>query len=471
MLSIIKKRKIGSFVDNKLLLSSSSTQKKCLVTKKLLANICPIAPKQIKEAIASAHQTFLVYKHSLPQERQVLLLKAKELLLRHKEEFAKMMVSEMGKTMTEALGEVDYSAGYFSFAADQISQTFGQTISSKTLNKQILTTHEPVGVCGMITPWNFPLAMPARKISSALAAGCTCVIKPSPETPITMLLLAEVLKEAGFPKGACQVLIGQEKKIGKALLSSPLVRKLSFTGSTQTGKYLYKESASTLKKLSLELGGLAPFIVLEDANIEKAAEEAIKAKFRNSGQTCVAASYFLIHEKIFDSFTKALLSKVKKMKIGSPFSLSTDFSTYLHPLSLEKAKRHTQDALKKKAQALLPINPHHPQILVKCKKTMQVFKEETFSPIAPLLSFKTDKQAIKLANSTPFGLAAYLFTNDISKAKQIIKELEFGMIGLNDGLFSAPELPFGGVKESGFGREGGPNCLQEFLVTKAISIK
>lgn len=465
-------KKVGSFIDNQFLNEGQSEIKHfCKITNKLLCTLLFCSEKQMKESVITSRETFLLYKKFSIKKRVTLLLKLHKIILSHKNIIANFMVSEMGKTITEAKAEVDYAASYFSYYAKNMHlQKKALTINNS--QKKLWANFEPIGVCGFITPWNFPFAAPCRKIAAALAAGCTCILKPSPETPLTSLYLAKLIKEAGFLPGTCQVLIGEEKKIGKTLLSSPLIQKFSFTGSTNVGKYLYKESANTLKRLSLELGGLAPFIIFEDADLDKAANEAIFAKFRNSGQTCVAASFFLVHEKVYDAFTKIFESKVKKLKIKNPFLASAQFSTYLHIESLNKAKRHLKDALKKGAKALLKTdNPAHPQILTGCTKNMLICKEETFSPIAPLISFKTDEEAISLANNTPYGLASYLFTENQTRANRMIKELDFGMVGYNDGLFSSCYMPFGGVKESGFGTEGGPHALDDFLVCKSVSQK
>lgn len=432
--------------------------------------IYPLNPKELDRIIQTAHKAFLQWKKTSVYYRSEILLKIADLLIQHRDEFARLMATEMGKTLKEGREEVDYSAGYFRFFAHDCIRFFGYMISSHKQEKELRVYYEPVGVTALITPWNFPLAMAARKIAPALASGCSVILKPSPEAPATLLFFASLLQPLPLPAGLFNIVIGDEKKIGEKLISSEVIRKISFTGSTKVGQYLFAKSAPTIKKLTLELGGLAPLLVFNDADLDTAAHETINAKFRNSGQSCIAANRIFVQKKIFPKFLTSFTEKVKSLKVGNPFLENIDLTSVIHPLSQKKVSAQIQDAKKRGAKVhLRGSTTAHPTILTHCTPKMRVFQEETFGPVAPIFIFETEEEGIKLANSTPFGLAAYLFTQDPAQARRVIRELEFGIIGLNDGRPSTPEMPFGGVKLSGIGREGGPSGMLEYLTEKLVS--
>lgn len=405
-----------------------------------------------------------------PHERSKILRGIRMELLDNKEDLAKCITIEMGKPIAEARGEVTYAANYFAWFAEEAKRIYGMEIPSSKDNKKLELRYEPVGPCGIITPWNFPVAMAARKIASAIAAGCPVIIKPSSFTPVSLLMLATMCHEGDLPPDALHVLIGDSEKIGQALMKAPHVRKLSFTGSYETGKHLYIQGAHTLKKATLELGGNAPLIVFDDANLEVAVDGAIAAKFRMSGQTCVCANRLFVHKKILPTFLTLFIKKVKALKVGDPFIEETELSTVLHPSSLKKARAHIEDAIQKGAKAHLGAKePYEPEILSQVTPDMLIFNEETFGPVAPIIEFEDEEKVIELANQTQYGLASYVFTEGLKRAERVSRGLQFGIVGLNDGMPSAVEASFGGIKDSGFGREGGPTGIYEYLTEKLIS--
>lgn len=427
--------------------------------------------QEAEYAISIAQETYTQWSQVPPPERARYLRKVADILKEHRDLFAEVMAMEMGKPLREGRGEVDYTAAYFSWFAGEAERIYGLSIPSQFPNKNLKIIYEPVGVCAVITPWNFPIAMAARKIAPALAAGCTVVAKPSSETPLSMLLLAHACHQAGIPPGAINVVIGPEKEIGHAFLSSSVIRKLSFTGSTAVGKYLYRESAETLKKLSLELGGHAPLLVFDDADIDKAVAGTLVAKFRNTGQTCVCANRILVQEKIYDAYMERFLVEVKKLKVGNPRDEDTNISVVLHPDSQKKVKEHVKDALDKGAKGLLlSDDTYRPQVISGVTPAMKIFREETFGPVAAVTKFASFEEGISLANASEYGLASYVFTETMKTANAAVSKLEYGIIGVNDGLPSTAQASFGGVKNSGIGREGGPTGLREYLVEKYVSI-
>lgn len=440
-------------------------------TGKEWISIIEASKQEMDEAIEAAQAAFKLWKAVPSPARGQYLRKIGDALIAQKNQLARTMAMEMGKPISEGVREVRYAAGFFYWFAGEAERIYGLSIPSQFENKRLQLSYVPVGVCGIITPWNFPLAMAARKIAAALAAGCTVVCKPSQECPLSLLSLAEICRQIDLPAGALNILIGPEKEIGKALLESLWVRKISFTGSCEVGKYLYQESAPTLKKLTLELGGHAPLIVFNDADIETAVKGTITAKFRNNGQTCVAPNRIIVQETIHKPFLKRLLEQIRQLKIGDPLDPKTELSTVLHPSAKRKVEEHLKDALAKGAKGELVGNaPYEPAVLSNVNLRMHVCREETFGPILPILNFKKIEEGILLANATEYGLAAYLFTQDIKTADEAINNLEFGIIGLNDGLPSTPQAAFGGVKNSGFGREGGPTGIYEYLTEKFVSV-
>jgi succinate-semialdehyde dehydrogenase/glutarate-semialdehyde dehydrogenase len=431
----------------------------------------PATKKETDIAIDAAEKAFLSWKHTPGTQRGNLLRQIAFLMNANRKLLAYVMAMEMGKPVNEGAKEVDYAAGFFSWFAGEAERLAGQAVASAVPNKRLMILPVPIGVCAIITPWNFPLAMGARKIAAALAAGCTTVIKPSPECPISMLFLAEICRQADIPSGVINVIVGPEQEIGEALLRSEVVRKLSFTGSTQVGRYLYRESAQTLKKLTLELGGHAPLIVYNDASIEKAVNGTLSAKFRNNGQTCIAANRILVQKEIYPYYVDKLTKATRKLIVGDPFDQSTDLSNILHPTSESKVREHIQDALEKGAKALLlGKSACDPTILENINTNMKIFYEETFGPVIAITAFDTFEEGIMLANQSNYGLAAYVFSENQTLSHISVEALNYGIIGVNDGLPSAPQASFGGVKDSGFGREGGPTGIFEYLTEKFVSI-
>lgn len=440
-------------------------------TKQPWKDVCQAPLKLTKEAIAAADRALPAWKATPAPKRSQYLRKIGELMIANKQLLAQTMAMEMGKPVKEGVNEVDYAAGFYFWFAGEAERLYGQLIPSSQPNKQLMLMYEPVGICGIITPWNFPLAMGARKIAAALAAGCTVVSKPSPECPVSASLLADLCRQAELPHGVFNVVIGPEKEVGQQLLTSPLVRKISFTGSCAVGKYLYRESAETMKKLTLELGGQAPLLVFDDADLNIAVEGTIIAKLRNNGQTCIAANRLLIQKGIYQAYLDKLLAAIDKLAVGSPLEPNTDISTVLHPASAARVAEHIDDALKKGAKPLLlGDKPYLPTVLTGITPEMRIFREETFGPVLAITAFDTIHQGLALANDCEYGLAAYAFTKSLAQAHLCMASLQYGIIGINDGLPSAPQAAFGGVKNSGLGREGGPTGLHEYLVEKYVSM-
>lgn len=467
---IIQERKIASLIGGELLKGAEEPFFD-VTSKREWMKLHSVNNEEIGQAIRLSCEAFKSWREETAPSRGEKLRKTASILLDNKELLAEVMAREMGKPLSEGMGEVAYAASFFSWFAGEAERLYGLDIPSSKKGKLLLSRLEPVGPVAVITPWNFPLAMAARKCAAALAAGSTIIAKPSLESPLSLILLAKACHAAGVPPDAFQVLVGDEKMIGETLLSSSAIRKLSFTGSLEVGKLLYRLSADTLKKVTLELGGNAPFIVLADADIAHAASQAVVAKFRNGGQACIAANRFLIHEKVFNQFKTQFVEKVKQLVYGSPLDPKTEISSHLHPLSLRRSKEHLEDALKGGAQILFGGDPRKPAVIEGVTPRMRVFQEETFGPLAALTAFKDDREALILANDCPFGLAAYLFTDSLEKAMRFSKDLEFGILSINDGLPSAAEASFGGIKSSGIGREGGPSGIYEYLTEKFLSIR
>lgn len=441
------------------------------VTGKAWKNLYPASVHDVRKAIQAAQEAFIQWKKIPAFERGNFLRKIGTLIEAHQENFAYIMAMETGKPISQGIKEALYAADYFHWYAGEAERIYGQTILSQHSLKRLLLTYEPVGVSVSITPWNFPLAMAARKIAAALAAGCTMINKPSEDSPITMLFFAEICSQVKLPKGVVNILPGPSEEIGNVFMKSNDVKKLSFTGGTETGKLLYQQAAATLKKLTLELGGHAPLLVFDDADLEIAVKGTIEAKFRNNGQTCIAPNRIFVQEGIYADYLCALIEKVKQLKIGDPFDRSTDLSPILHPTTEKKIKKHIDDALEKGARCELKgTHLFEPCILSEVTEDMLIFQEETFGPVLGLARFKTEEEGIAKANHTSYGLASYVFTSDLHCAIRVTEGLEFGIIGLNDGLPSTYQASFGGVKHSGFGREGGPAGIKEYLVEKFISM-
>ena len=429
-------------------------------------------------AIEAAHAALPGWRVLTAQARAVILRRWFGLLLEHQEDLATLMTSEQGKPLAEARGEIAYAASFLEWFAEEGKRVYGDVIPTPWLDRRILTLKEPVGVCAAITPWNFPAAMIARKAGAALAAGCTMVVKPASQTPFSALALAVLAERAGLPAGVLNVVTGPAQIIGDEILDNPLVRKLSFTGSTRTGKYLMQRCAGTLKRLSLELGGNAPFIVFDDADLDAAVAGALASKYRNSGQTCVCANRFLVQDGIYDAFAAKLTQAVREqLKVGNGLEAGVMQGPLIDAAALAKVERHVADAVAQGAKVLTGGRRHalggtfyEPTVLSEATREMLVAREETFGPVAPLFRFQTDAEAIQWANATEFGLAAYFYSRDLSRVFRVTEALQYGMIGVNTGLISTEVAPFGGVKESGFGREGSKYGIEEYLDLKYLCV-
>ncbi|WP_299090804.1 NAD-dependent succinate-semialdehyde dehydrogenase [uncultured Metabacillus sp.] len=444
-------------------------------TNEIIAKVPNGGAKESLKAIEAATDAFQLWSTYSAYERAELIRKWHDLIHQHREELAKLMTMEQGKPLKEASGEINYANGFFSWYAEEAKRIYGETIPATQRNKRLFVQKQPVGVVAVITPWNFPAAMITRKVAPALAAGCTVVIKPAEQTPLTALKLAMLADEAGIPKGVINVVCGHAKEIGKVLLQDPRVRKLTFTGSTEVGKFLMQQSAQTVKKVSLELGGHAPVIVLADADLDKAVDGVVAAKFRNAGQTCICANRIYVHESIYQTFIEKLIPKVKELVIGNGLDEGVDIGPLIDQKAVEKVLQHIGDAVEKGAKVELGGKRREglfiePTILSNINDNMLCMTEETFGPIAPVTTFKTEEEVIKRANNSIYGLAAYVFTENLAKGIQVTEALEYGIIGLNDGLPSTPQAPFGGFKQSGIGREGGHHGIEEYLEVKYISL-
>lgn len=438
-----------------------------------IARVPNFGATETKAAVEAAHRAFPGWSGRLAKERSAILRRWFDLQLRHAEELAQLMTAEQGKPLAEARGEVAYGASFVEFYAEEAKRIYGETIPTHKKGGRIIVHKQPIGVVGAITPWNFPFAMITRKVAPAIATGCTVVVKPAPDTPLTALALAALAEEAGLPAGVLNVITGDAEAIGRELTSNPLVRAIAFTGSTRVGKILMEQSASTVKKVSLELGGNAPFIVFDDADLDRAVEGAIASKFRNMGQTCVCANRILVQDGIYDVFAAKLAEAVSKMKVGPGNEEGVVQGPLINEAGLAKVEAHVADALAKGAQALTGGKRHalghtffEPTVLINANAGMRVAAEETFGPVAPLFRFKEEEEAVSFANSTPYGLAAYFYSRDVGRVWRVTEKLEFGIVGVNEGIVATELAPFGGVKESGLGREGSRHGVEEFLEMK-----
>lgn len=431
--------------------------------------------EETQQAIAAADSALNSWKNTLAAERTQRLRRWGELMLEYKQQLAEILVEEQGKPLSEALGEVAYAASFFEWFAEEAKRSYGDVIPTFKARTKIIVTKEPVGVVAAITPWNFPLAMVTRKVAPALAAGCTMILKPSEETPLSAFALAVLAEKAGIPAGVFNVVSGNAQEIGLTLQSSSKVKKISFTGSTATGKLLMRQAADGLKKVSLELGGNAPFIVFEDADLEAAVQGAMASKYRNTGQTCVCVNRFYIHKKVYDQFIDLLTAEVNKLKVGQGFLEGVTQGPLINKAAVEKVQCHIDDALAKGGLIVTGGQPHklgglfyQPTIIKYANEKMLIACEETFGPVAACFSFSSDEEAISLANNTQYGLSAYFYTKDLKRTWLIADQLQVGMVGINEGIISTAVAPFGGVKESGFGREGSKYGLEEYQNMKYI---
>lgn len=443
-----------------------------------LAQVSCFGTEEYNAAIEAADAAFKTFRKTTARERADLLQRMYDGIMANKDDLAKLITLENGKPLADAQGEVKYAASFFKWFAEQAPHITGDVIQSSVPGSRILALRQPVGVCGIITPWNFPAAMIARKWAAAVAVGCTTVIKPASETPLTALAMGCLSQEAGFPKGVINILPSERSSdAGKAICEHKLVKKVTFTGSTNVGKILMKQSSSTLKKCSFELGGNAPFIVFEDAPIDKAVAGVIASKFRTSGQTCVCANRIFVHESIYDDFAKALVNKLQaETVLGYGLDDGTTHGPLIHEKSLHKVQEHITDATKLGADILfggnsrpdLGPNYHELTVLGNVTLDMKICQEETFGPVCPLIKFSSTEEVLSQANDTDVGLAGYFYTNDISRVFNVAEALEVGMVGVNTGAISEASLPFGGIKESGFGREGSKYGFEDYTVVKSV---
>ncbi len=428
-----------------------------------------------RRAIDAANAAWPAWRKRTAKERAIVLRKWHDLMLAHADDLALLLTTEQGKPLAEAKGEILYAASFLEWFAEEGKRVYGDTIPTPAGDKRIVVTKEPVGVCAAITPWNFPAAMITRKVGPALAAGCPIVVKPAEATPFSALALAVLAERAGVPAGVFSVVTGDPKAIGGELTANPLVRKLSFTGSTPIGRLLMAQCAPTVKKVSLELGGNAPFIVFDDADLNAAVEGAIASKYRNSGQTCVCTNRFYVHDKVYDAFAEKLRAAVEKLKVGRGTEAGVTQGPLINEAAVLKVESHIEDALAKGARVLTGGKRHalghgffEPTVLAGVTPAMKVAKDETFGPLAPLFRFASDDEVIGYANDTEFGLAAYFYSRDIGRVWRVAEALEYGMVGINTGLISNEVAPFGGVKQSGLGREGSHYGIDDYVVIKYL---
>jgi succinate-semialdehyde dehydrogenase/glutarate-semialdehyde dehydrogenase len=446
-------------------------------TGEIIGAVPDMGAAEAKRAVEAADKAWPAWRAKTAKERAVILRKWYDLMMASQDDLGLLLTTEQGKPLPEAKGEIAYGASFIEWFAEEGKRIYGDVIPQHQSDKRILVLKQPIGVCAMITPWNFPNAMITRKAGPALAAGCTVVLKPASQTPFSALALAELAERAGIPKGVFNVITGNSRAIGGELTANPTVRKLSFTGSTETGRVLMRQSADTIKKLSLELGGNAPFIVFDDADIDAAVDGAIASKYRNAGQTCVCANRIYVQDSVYDEFAQKLAKKVEAFKVGRGTEAGVVIGPLIDEPGLKKVEQHVADAIAKGAKVMLGGKRHklgglffEPTILTGVTQAMKVSREETFGPVAPLFRFKTDAEAIAMVNDTEFGLAGYFYSRDVGRVFRIAEEMETGMVCVNSGILSTEIAPFGGVKQSGLGREGSKYGIEEYLEVKYLLI-
>jgi succinate-semialdehyde dehydrogenase/glutarate-semialdehyde dehydrogenase len=450
-------------------------------TGRELAQVPNLGRAEAHEAIAAAANALNAWRGKPAKERAAVLVRWQQLLVKHADDLARLMTAEQGKPLAEARGEIVYGASFLDWFAEEGKRVYGETIPTTDPTKRYLVLKQAVGVCAAITPWNFPLAMITRKVAPALAAGCTVIIKPAEATPLTALAAAELAQQAGMPAGVLNVLTADAAgsiEIGQVLCESDVVRHLSFTGSTEVGRILMKQCAPTVKKLSLELGGNAPFIVFDDADLDSAVDGALASKYRNAGQTCVCANRIYVQAGVYDAFLEKLTAKVAALKTGNGFEAGVNVGPLIDEAALQKVEAHVADAIALGAKLLAggkrlaseAGNFFEPTLLADATPQMLCSREETFGPVAPVFKFQTEAEAIALANSTEFGLASYFYSRDIGRIFRVGEALEYGMVGINTGLISTAEVPFGGVKQSGLGREGGRQGIEDYVEVKYLCL-
>lgn len=466
----------SSYINGEWISTASTSEVRNPATGELIAQVSQCGAKEAHMAVDAAVAAFPAWKNRTANERSGLLRKLFELVISHKDSLAKLLTAEQGKPLLEAEREVVYGASFLEWYAEEAKRVYGETIPASHPTRRMIVIKEPVGVVGAITPWNFPNAMVTRKIAPALAAGCCVVLKPAPETPLSALAIAGLAAEAGFPAGVLNIVPGDAETIARVLFDSPSVRKISFTGSTAVGKHLMRESANTVKRITMELGGNAPFIVFDDADIDLAVRQGISAKYRNAGQTCICVNRFLIQNSVLEAFEERLVTESAKLKVGDGSRPGVDIGPLINPKAIKKVRDLLIDAIEHGARLALGTVPSEdarfisPCVLNGVTPEMRIFKEEIFGPIAIIVPFSSEAEAINIANSTEYGLASYLFTQQLSRAYRVAESLEFGMVGINDTAISAPQAPFGGIKASGIGREGGHFGIEEYLAIKYLHL-
>jgi succinate-semialdehyde dehydrogenase/glutarate-semialdehyde dehydrogenase len=446
-------------------------------TGKAVAEVPLMGRDETERAIIAAEAAQKSWKTLTAAARAAILKRWFDLIILHKEDLAQLLTAEQGKPLTEARGEVNYGASFIEWFAEEAKRVYGETIPAPMGDRRLLVLKQPIGVTAAITPWNFPIAMITRKAAPALAAGCSMIIKPAEQTPLCAIALAVLAEEAGVPSGVLQVITGDARQIGAALCESPVVAKLSFTGSTEVGRILMRQCADTIKKLSLELGGNAPFIVFNDADLDAAVEGAMISKYRNAGQTCVCSNRLFVQDGVYEEFAKKLAVKVAQLKVGVGTEDGVTQGPLIDAAAIEKVESHVADAVAKGATIMQGGKRHglggtffEPTVLANVSDDALIFSEETFGPVAPLFRFKTDEEVIELANRTEFGLASYFYSRDIGRVWRVAEALEYGMVGVNTGMISNEVAPFGGVKQSGLGREGSHHGIDEYLELKYVCI-
>lgn len=444
-------------------------------TEELLGNVPNMGSDETRRAILAAHTAWPEWRAKTAKERGAVLRRWYELMLAHQEDLAILMTLEQGKPLAESRGEIGYAASFLEWFAEEARRVYGDTIPGHQSDKRIIVSKEPIGVCAAITPWNFPAAMITRKAGPALAAGCTIVLKPATATPYSALALAVLAERAGVPAGVFSVVTGSASGIGGEMTSNPLVRKLSFTGSTEIGKVLLRQCAETVKKTSMELGGNAPFIVFNDADLDAAVEGAIASKFRNAGQTCVCANRLLVQSGVYDAFAERLVARVRELRVGDGLAQGVFIGPLIDDNSVTKVIEHVEDALAKGARLLLGGGRHalggsfvEPTVLARATNDMKIAREETFGPVAALFRFDTEEEALRMANDTESGLASYFYGRDLGQVWRVAEGLEYGIVGVNTGMISTEVAPFGGIKESGLGREGSHYGIDDYLELKYV---
>ena len=443
----------------------------------IVGHVPAMGAAETRRAIEAAHAALAGWRAMLAKDRSAILRRLFDLMIANTDDLAAIMTAEQGKPLAESKGEIAYAASFIEWFAEEAKRVYGETIPQNMKGRRIIVTKEPIGVFAAITPWNFPAAMITRKTGPGWAAGCTGVIRPASQTPFSALAIAVLAERAGMPKGVCNVITGPSGETGKELTANPLVKKLTFTGSTEVGRILLAQCAPTIKKTSMELGGNAPFIVFDDADLDAAVQGAMASKYRNTGQTCVCANRILVQDGVYDAFAAKLKAAVEALKVGNGMEPGVTQGPLINAEAVTKVEEHIADATKRGATVVTGGKRHgnggnffEPTILANVPKEAVIFSEETFGPVAPLFRFKTEEEAIALANDTPFGLAAYFYARDVGRIFRVAEAIESGMIGINEGIISTEVAPFGGVKESGLGREGSLYGIDEYLEVKYLAL-